>query len=103
MSAGEDSLQKGQAVMVVNLVESLGPAKSLIPGLLEGHRLLVVDHGLFTVADHLALKGAVDGELNILREQMEWPSAVFPDQIPGYQKSRPGDGAAGADSHSGGV
>src|SRR5699024_3300516 len=101
--AGENPLQQGESVAVVDLVKSLGPPKALIPGLLEGDGLLVVDDRLVAVADDLALQGAVYGELNILRQQVERPAAVRPDQIPGRQETGSGDGAAGSQSGSGSV
>ncbi len=65
------------AILRIHLIEALGPPQTLIPGLLEGDRLLVVEDSGVAVADPLTLEGTVCRELNILGEQMIGPAAVL--------------------------
>ena len=99
----EATLQQGEGVLPVHLVEALRPPQPLIPGLPEGGGLLVVDHRLVAVADLLALDGAVHGELDILGEQVEGPAAVILNDPGGYQEAGARHMAVGAQQGAGEV
>ena len=57
------------AVIGIDLIEALGPAQPLIPGLPEGGGLLIIDDCLVAVADAAALQGTADRKLDVLGEQ----------------------------------
>ncbi len=94
---------QGSAVIGIDLIESLGPAQALIPGLAEGGGLLVVDDSLVAVADAAALQGAAHGELDVLGEQVVRPAAVLPDDIGVNEEAGAGDVAVGTQEHTGEV
>ena len=100
---GKAALKQRKTVLEVHLVEALGPTQTLIPGLLEGDRLLVVEDCGFAVADALALEGAVGRELDVLGEQVVGPAAVLMHDLGRNQKTGAGDGTVGADEHPGEV
>ena len=58
--------QQRASILRVDLIEALAPAQTLVPGLLELLRLLVVDDCLAAVADTAAARSAGDGEFDVL-------------------------------------
>lgn len=100
IEAGEVQLQnhvfsKRQAVLADNLIKSLRPAQTLIPGLLEVFRLLVVYHRVRAVADFSAAHDRVNRELNVLRQHVEGPAAVFDNRLFVQAEARARNRAAG--------
>ena len=82
-----EASDQAAAVIGIDLIEALRPAQPLIPGLLEGGGLLVIDDRLITVADAAALQGAADRELNVLSKQVVGPDAVLPNHISGDEEA----------------
>lgn len=71
----------------------------MIPGLAESGGLFVVDHSFTAVSDSVALDGAVHGKLDVLREKIKGPAAVFPDHASGYKEAGAGNVAVGSEKH----
>lgn len=92
--------EKLAAIVVKDLEIPFGPAHALAAGLAEGDRLFVVHDRGAAVGDALALDHAVDGELDILREQKVLPAAVARHDLAVDEKARARDGAARAEEHA---
>lgn len=97
---GEYALQKLPRVMGEYLVEAFRPAEALIPRVLEGNGLLVVEHGGGAVADALSVDDGLRGKLDVFGEQVPLPAAVFFKNFGGNEESRARDGAAGIESQA---
>ena len=91
---GEYAFKKSPGIMGEHLVETFCPAEALVPGVFEGDGLFVVEHGGGAIADALAVDDGLRGELDILGEQVPFPSAVFLEDFGGNEKARSRDGAA---------
>lgn len=91
------------AVIGIDLIEALGPAQPLIPGLPEGGGLLIIDDCLVAVADAAALQGTADRKLDVLGEQVIGPAAVLPDHIGGDEEAGARNVAVAAQQHPGEV
>ena len=87
--------------MPEHLVETLRPTETLVPGIAERDRLLIVEHGRGRVADALALQDGVGGELDVLGEQVPLPATVALDDLRGHEKARARNGAAGVERQAG--
>ena len=103
--AGEAALahafDQAEAVLAEHLEEPSGPPQPLPPGLAEGGRLLVIEHCVGAEADGPALEDVVDGELDVLGEQVEHPAVGAFDDLAAEEEPGAGDGAAGAHEHPG--
>ena len=91
------------AVFAKHLQVSARPAQALVPALHELRGLLVVEHRFFAVAYLPAAGDALDGELDVLREQEEVPAAALVDRPAGEEEARAGDGRAGAQQRAAAV
>ena len=67
----------------------LAPPQPLPPGLAEGGWLLVIEHCVGAEADGPALEDVVDGELNVLGEQVEHPAVGAFDDLAAEEEPVP--------------
>ena len=92
----ENTVEEERAVLEQHLVEALGPAHALAPGVLHGRGLLVIDVGIGAVADANAMRDAVRRELDVLGEQMVDPAAVGFEDVRADHETRTADRARAA-------
>ena len=93
------ALEELAAVPLEHLHIALGPAQPLAAGLAEAGGLLVVEHRVLADGNDLAIGDVVDGELDILRQQVEPPAAGLIQNTLGEQEPRSAHGGAGAQPH----
>lgn len=90
----QDAAEQACAVALENLQIPLRPAQALPPRLAEGGGLLIVEHGVGAEGDFAPLQDLVDGELNVLGQQVERPRAGLLEHGAAEEKPRAGDGTA---------
>ena len=94
MYQAQDAAEQACAVALENLQIPLRPAQALPPRLAEGGGLLIVEHGVGAEGDFAPLQNLVDGELNVLGQQVERPRAGLLEHGAAEEKPRAGDGTA---------
>src|SRR5699024_8914117 len=104
VKAGEAAVGYAAQEVLPVLAEDLEiaprPAQALVPGLAEAGGLLVVEDGVVAVAYLEPAHDVVDGELNVLGQQVEIPAAAVAQDLLREEKARAGDGAARAELHA---
>lgn len=73
----EDTFEELSAVFAEYLIEALGPTETLIPGLFEGFRLLVVNDRTFAVTDFFALNRHIYRKFDIFGKKVIFPTVVL--------------------------
>ena len=76
------------------LQKALCPADTLVPGLTESRRLLVIKDRIMTIADPVALRNAIHREFQVLCQGIIGPPVIFIDNITVYKEPGAGDGTA---------